>query len=129
MPADIAVTRGATSVRPLNILLWCVQALLGFVFAGAARAKLTGDAEMVALFSAIGAGQWFRYVTGVLELTGVVLIMVPKTARIGAALLATIMVGAIATHLLVLAVSPAAPLVLLLLAGFVAWGRRYRPGS
>jgi putative oxidoreductase len=50
---------------------------------------------MVALFTAIGFGQWFRYVTGILELTGAIPIIVPKTRRIGAALLATIMLGAV----------------------------------
>lgn len=124
MSGSIAVTRRTGARRALNILLWCVQALLALVFAGAAWAKLTGNPEMVALFAAIGFGQWFRYVTGILELAGAVLIMVPRTSRIGAALLATIMVGAVIAHVLVLHVSPAAPAVLLLLSALVAWARR-----
>ena len=71
------------------MLLWCVQALLALVFLNASVAKLLGRPEMVELFSMIGVGQWFRYVTGTLELTGAVLILVPKTRRAGAALLAT----------------------------------------
>ena len=58
---------------------------------------------MVALFPAVVVRQWFRYVTGILELTGAVLIMVPKTRRTGAALLAT---------------------VLVLLSGIVGWERQ-----
>ena len=69
---------GAATGRPLDILLWCVQAFLALVFVNASWAKLAGNAEMVALFSAVGAGQWFRYVTGILELTGAVPILVPK---------------------------------------------------
>ena len=93
-----AANRDAATGRPLDILLWCVQAVLALVFVGAAWAKLTGKSEMVELFTAVGVGQWFRYVTGIFELTGAVLIMVPKTRSIGAALLAIIMLGALTTH-------------------------------
>ena len=124
MSGNIAATRGTVTWRPLNILLWGVQALLALVFVNASLAKLTGNPEMVALFTAVGFGQWFRYVTGILELTGAVLIMVPKTTRIGSALLATIMLGALTAHLFVLHVPPSAPGVLFLMSGFVAWGRR-----
>ncbi|AKV00219.1 hypothetical protein AKJ09_06882 [Labilithrix luteola] len=115
------------SARPgkgLNIALWCVQVLLALAFLGASSAKLMGKPEMVAVFNAVGIGQWFRYVTGILELAGAVLIVVPKTRSVGAALLAMIMVGAIFAHLFVLHSPPTAPVVLLLLAGFVVWGRR-----
>src|SRR5215475_10320565 len=109
MSANSAVIRGAARVRPLDILLWCVQALLAFVFVGASWAKLIGNPEMVELFAAIGVGQWFRYVTGILELTGVALIIVPQTRRIGGAQLAIIMLGALTAHLFILHVSPATP--------------------
>jgi hypothetical protein len=79
---------------------------------------------MVALFTAVGFGQWFRYVTGILELTGAVLIMVPKTRRIGSALLATTMLGALTAHLFILHVPPTTPGVLFLMSGFVVWGLR-----
>jgi uncharacterized membrane protein YphA (DoxX/SURF4 family) len=121
---DTAATRRTATGRPLDILLWCVQALLALVFIGASLAKLTGNAEAVALFTAVGVGQWLRYVTGILELTGAVLILVPKTSRIGAALLATIMLGALTAHLFILHVPPTTPGVLLLMSGLVVWGRR-----
>jgi len=70
MSANIAATRGAATGRPLDILLWCVQALLALVFVNASWAKLLGTPEFAALFTAVGFGQWFRYVTGILELTG-----------------------------------------------------------
>jgi putative oxidoreductase len=92
------------------------------VFVGASSAKLMGSPEMIALFSAVGAGQWFRYATGILELAGAVLIMVPKTRRTGAALLATVMVGALTAHLYILHAPPSTPVVLLLMSGFVVWG-------
>ena len=65
MSGNIAATRGAATGRPLDILLWCVQAFLALVFVSASWAKLMGKPEMVALFTAVGFGQWFRYVTSI----------------------------------------------------------------
>ncbi len=110
--------------KAANIALWVVQGLLALAFVGAASGKLLGKPDMVALYEVIGIGQWFRYVTGLFELTGAVLIVVPRTKFFGAALLGTVMVGAILTHLFILHNAPTAPAVLLLLAGIVAWGRR-----
>ncbi len=121
---NITAARSAATGRPLNILLWCIQALLALEFVAVSSAKLTGMQEMVQLFTAVGFGQWFRYVTGILELAGAVLIMVPRTMSIGAALLATIMLGAIIVHVFILQVPPTAPVVLFLLVGFVVWGQR-----
>ena len=41
-----AATHGAATGRPLDILLWCVQAVVALVFVSAAWAKLTGKPEM-----------------------------------------------------------------------------------
>jgi uncharacterized membrane protein YphA (DoxX/SURF4 family) len=115
---------GAAPRKGLNLTLWIVQALLALVFLGAGSAKLIGKPDMIALFAAVGVGQWFRYVTGILEVAGAVLILVPKTRSVGAALLAVIMVCAIATNLFIVHAAITPPLVLLLLASFVVWGRR-----
>lgn len=110
--------------KAVNIALWVVQILLALAFLGAAFGKLLGKPEMVGLFDAIGIGQWFRFVTGLLEVTGAILIVVPRTKFFGAALLSMIMVGAVLTHLFILHNAPTAPVVLLVLAGIVIWGRR-----
>jgi putative oxidoreductase len=110
--------------KALNIALWVVQGLLALAFVGAASGKLLGKPEMVGLYEVIGVGQWFRYVTGIVELAGATLILIPKTRVIGAGLLTGTMLGAIATHLLVLHTPPTAPVVLLALVSFVLWGRR-----
>jgi putative oxidoreductase len=49
---------------------------------------------MVQVFEAIGFGQWFRYVTGVVEVGGALLLLVPATGFFGALLLAVTMVFA-----------------------------------
>ena len=121
---DKNVSLSSTPGKVLNIGLWVVQGLLALAFVGAASGKLLGKPEMVGLFDAIGVGQWFRYVTGLVELSGAVLILIPKTRVIGAGLLAGTMLGAIATHLSVLHTAPTAPVVLLALVSLVLWGRR-----
>src|ERR1700685_125565 len=111
----------APQQKGANIVLWVRQALLALAFLGAASGKLLGKPEMVALFEAVGIGQWFRYVTGLMELTGALLILVPRTRVFGAALLSMVMVGAVLTHLFILHNAPTAPAALLVLAGVVAW--------
>lgn len=110
--------------KGLTIALWVVQVLLAAMFFLAGGSKLAGDPKMVGLFELVGIGQWFRYLTGILEVGGAVLLLIPRTAAHGAALLVPVMLGAILTHLVVVHSSPAIPLVLLVGLVFVAWGRR-----
>lgn len=58
------------------------------MFAAVGSAKLLGNADMIAVFEAVGIGQWFRYVTGVLDVLGAVLLVVPGKTAFGAVLLA-----------------------------------------
>jgi putative oxidoreductase len=108
----------------VNITLWTLQILTAAMFLFAGGAKLAGAVGTVAAFDTIGFGQWFRYLTGSLEVTCAILLLIPRASAIGAALLAAIMVGAIATHLFILGGSPAVPIVLLLITTTVAWKRR-----
>jgi uncharacterized membrane protein YphA (DoxX/SURF4 family) len=110
--------------KPLTIALWTVQVLLALMFFMAGGHKVTGDPQMVGLFDVIGIGQWFRYVTGILEIGGGVLLLVPRVQAVGAAVLSAVMVGAVATHLFVLHNAPSMPLVLLVGLAFVLVGRR-----
>ena len=79
---------------------------------------------MATLFGALGLGQWFRYVTGVIEITSGILLLVPSAAVFGALLLIPTMLGAIVTNVFVVPASPVAPFLLLLAAAAVAWARR-----
>ncbi len=110
--------------KALHYVTWIAQVLLAAMFLMAGASKLGGAAQMVGLFDVIGIGQWFRYLTGTLEVGGAVLLLVPGLAGPGAALLAAVMVGAITTHLVVLHNSPAMPAALLAGLLFVAWSRR-----
>src|SRR5260370_14341426 len=95
------------SVRPTRrIGAWTVQGILAAAFLAAGAAKLAGVPFMVDLFAQIGLGQWFRVVTGVVEVTGAVALLVPGLASIRALWLGATMLGTVATHLFVLHTSP-----------------------
>jgi putative oxidoreductase len=81
---------------------------------------------MVAIFAQIGLGQWFRVVTGLVELLGVVALLIPGFAVAGGLWLGVTMVCAIIAHVTVLHTSPVPPLVLLLLNLIVVWLRGYQ---
>lgn len=81
---------------------------------------------MVATFEMIGIGQWFRYLTGLLEVAGAVALFMPRSAFYGAALLAMVMTGAVATHLVILGGSAMPAFILLLLTVTIAYLRRPR---
>jgi hypothetical protein len=103
--------------------LWGLQILLSAAFLMAGFAKLSGQPAMVADFQTIGLGQWFRYLTGAIETTGAILLLFPRLASAGAALLACTMAGAVLAHLTKLPGSPVPPLVLGILSAIILWGR------
>jgi putative oxidoreductase len=116
-------TRTLLRGRVALIALWVTQIALAAMFLFAGGSKLVGAPAMVNLFAAIGLGQWFRYVTGAIEISAAVALMIPSAALFGAILLVPTMVGAAAANVF-LGQSPAVPLVLLLAAAAVAWTRR-----
>ncbi len=91
-----SVRRGRSGV----IALWVVQIALAGMFLLAGGSKLLGAPAMVTLFNTIGVGQWFRYVTGLIEVGSAIALLVPSTAVFGALLLVPTMIGAVATELL-----------------------------
>jgi putative oxidoreductase len=109
--------------RVAIIALWVTQIALAAMFLFAGGSKLVGAPAMIDLFAAIGLGQWLRYVTGAIEISAAVALLIPSAAPFGAILLVPTMFGA-ATANLFIGQSPAVPLVLLLLAAAVAWTRR-----
>ena len=90
-----------------------LRVLLTLSFVGAGLAKLTGAEMMLDTFDAIGFGQWFRYVTGVIEVGGAVLLWLPGRQVLAAALLGATMVGALVAHVLVLGIAQGIPAAIL----------------
>src|SRR5881397_1880884 len=96
--ASLTHAPAAQRARAANVTLWIVQIALAGMFLMAGASKLFGAAPMVALFDAIGIGQWFRYVTGLIEVGSAVALLVPSVAPFGAMALVATMSGAILTH-------------------------------
>jgi putative oxidoreductase len=103
---------------------WVLQGLLAAAFLAAGGAKLFGAAMMVQIFDQIGMGQWFRIVTGLVEVAGAVALLVPGFAALGAAWLGATMFFAVLTHFFVLHTSAAPAAILLGLNVLVVWLRR-----
>lgn len=120
MPTIVAPARP----RRISATLWFIRALLALVFVAAGGAKLYGVPMLVEGFQHIGLGQWFRYVTGGLEIAGAILLLLPQKAALGALLLICIMTGAVITHLFVIGGSAVPATVLLALNAVVAYAER-----
>ena len=116
----------AATTKIVNVVLWILQIAAAGMFLMVGFLKLSGDAQLVGLFEAIGLGQWFRYLTGSLEVAGAFLLLIPRTSGLGALMLAGVMVGAVVTHLFIVGGSPLMAIILLVVTGIVAWGRRER---
>ena len=105
-------------------LVWAFQILAAAQFFMTGLDKVSDAPVMVQLFAAVGFGQWFRCVTGTIEMISSVLLLVPRVAALGAALLAMTMIGALIAHFTVLPYSPAKVIVLLVMVSVVFWVRR-----
>ena len=118
-----------------KIVIWTLRVILGVAFAGIAITKLTGTGNTIPYFGAIGWGQWFRYLTGCVDLLGSILLFVPRRTFYGAILLTCSVGSATLISLTVLQGNPAwggpvmvvVPLVITLLTVSLAWlTRPYR---
>lgn len=126
--STVTVTAARKPGRALNITLWILQGLLAAFFAFASAApKLVGHSSAVEGFDLIGAGDWFMYFVGALELAGAIGLLIPRLSGLAAIGLALLMIGAAYTNAFVIDghYPVYTPLILLALFGFVAWGRRH----
>jgi putative oxidoreductase len=125
MATNVSVALGEVTrpTKGLNIILWILQILAAATFFLAGGSKLGGVAPMVEMFDKIGLGQWFRYLTGGMEVIGAILLLIPATVTLGGALLVVTMAGAIATHLFILGGSPVPAVVLFVMVATVTWYR------
>ena len=114
----------AASGRSRLLILWTLSLMTALTFIVAGGSKLAGVPAMVEIFAKIGVGQWFRYVTGLLEVTAGIGLLVSRYAFYASVALAVVMIGAIIAQLTVLAGSPAAPVALLVFIGVIGYLRK-----
>ena len=115
--------------KAVRMATWVLRIILGLLVLEVGITKLTGTAHTVDWFAAIGWGQWFRYLTGLLDVAGAALLFVPRWARYGAIVIACSVGTATAITFTVLRHDPVwgspamklVPLVLTLLAVVLAW--------
>ena len=101
---------------------WLLRAGVGLLFIYIGKGKFADRSEWVVIFARIGFGQWFRYFTGVLQIAGGLLVLIPRTFVFGIIILACTMAGAMAAWVFFLgapltAVFPGALLLGLLFTG------------
>jgi len=85
--------------------LWVLRILAAIILLQTLFFKFSGAEESIYIFSTIGMEPWGRIGTGVLELIAALLILIPLTTSIGAALGLGLMAGAIFFHLTKLGIS------------------------
>ena len=110
--------RGAIDV----FTTWLPRVALAAVFLNVGLQKFGADTMWVRLFAQIGLGQWLRYLTGVLQIAGAILVLVPAMVPVGVLMLACTMVGAIFVWVFVLHAAANALVPAVLLAALVAVG-------
>lgn len=113
--------------RSATIALWVGRGFLAVLFVNFGLSKLSGSVESVQTFHEIGAGQWLRYVVGLLEVAGAIGLLIPRLSGLAALGLAGIMGGAVFFELtLIEPGSITTPLVFLVLSALLAWFQRDR---
>jgi putative oxidoreductase len=94
-------------MRALNatvVTSWVLQVVVAGILLQTLFFKFTGAAESVYIFSTLGAEPWGRIGSGVVELIASILLLVPATTTIGAALALAVISGAIVSHLTILGI-------------------------
>ena len=84
------------------------------------------DPGWARIFAQIGAGQWFRYLSGVLQIAGAGLVLNPRTTVVGCAMIASTMLGAVIVNVFILRgggifIVPAALFVIVVAVGWSSW--------
>ena len=106
------------------------RVILALAFVAAGSAKLAGVEMMVTTYETIGVGQWFRYLTGIIEVGSAVLLFTPGKQAWGAALLVCTMIGAVLAHLFILGPGSSPAIILGALSAVVLFAYRNQlPGQ
>lgn len=82
-----------------NILSWVLRVAAALIFLQTLYFKFTGAPESVHIFQTLGAEPWGRYASGVAELVAAILLLIPRTAWMGAGLGLGVISGALVSHL------------------------------
>lgn len=85
-------------MKPSTLISWIARLAVAGMFLFTGIYKLTGNADAQATFAELG-GTPMMYLTGLIEITGAALVLIPKTRALGGVLALGVMGGAIVSHL------------------------------
>jgi len=88
-----------TLSTPFLIASWVCRVTASVILLQTLYFKFTGAEESVYIFTKVGLEPWGRYASGVAELACAALLLLPRTAWLGALLAAGVMLAAIGSHL------------------------------
>jgi len=112
--------------RP-DVFGWTLRVFVALVFLYQGFDKFGTRRLWIRVFTEIGIGQWFRYATGIAEIAGATLILVPRATSVAVTILLCILVGAFFAHVFIIGVGvPHSVIVAVLFAAVGVIGWRYR---
>ena len=104
-----------------RVASWSVRIALALIFVATGVTKILSVQQLVDGFALIGIGQWFRYFTGAIEISGALLLLWPLTSAFGALILLAVSVGAFFVQLLIMHGDVVHTLVLVAVSGWLFW--------
>ena len=87
-----------------TIMIWFLRILVAVILLQTLYFKFSGADESIYIFTSLGMEPYGRIGSGIAELIASILIVYPRTTWIGALIGMGVMIGAIASHLLVLGI-------------------------
>jgi uncharacterized membrane protein YphA (DoxX/SURF4 family) len=118
---QVAVEPPPSRLRSVGRALPRVGLAVFFLLVGYSKFDSDPRSEWVEIFERIGVGQWLRYVTGVMQMGGGLLLLPRRTLTVGAAMLACTMAGAAIVDLTIIPSPIVIVPLLLLMIVIVVW--------
>ena len=118
---QVSVEAPPSRLRAIGRALPRVGLAVFFVLVGYTKFDNDPRGEWVQIFERIGVGQWLRYVTGVMQVGGAILLLPRRTLTVGAAMLACTMAGAACVDLFIMTSPIVIVPLLLLMIVIVTW--------
>ncbi len=104
--------------------VWALQFVLAGLFAVQGIVKVTGSSAWISRFKGWGYPDHFYFSIGLAELSGAIVLIIPRLAKYGASTLILVMAGATVTHLIHHEPQVMTTLVLLALLAAILYLRR-----
>jgi uncharacterized membrane protein YphA (DoxX/SURF4 family) len=118
---QVSVEPPSSRLRSIGRALPRVGLAVFFVLVGYSKFNSDPRSEWVEIFERIGMGQWLRYVTGVMQVGGAILMLPRRTLTVGAVMLACTMAGAAFVDLFIVPSPIVIVPLLLLMIIIVVW--------